>query len=563
MMDLRGYEQAKFDLAEILSSVETIVATDDDPMLQNRFRDLFVHLAEDRFNLVVAGRFNRGKSSLMNAILGVDRLPTGIVPLTSVITTVSYGSTEKVTLTYAESRLGSEIKLKDLPHYITQQGNPANSQGIASANIELPVEILRRGFYFVDTPGLGSVIPENTRTTYGYLPQIDALLLVTSFESPLSEEELSFLSNAAVSNVPIFVAVNKHDLVTETDRNEALTFVRTHLQSLLGEAEPKIFSVSARDGLAAKCTRDPQLLETSGLPSLEAALTTFLIEQKRTVFLAGMCGRIEALVNDMPASDQMVALRRRVQTLAERYGSPRRPSILQPAPGTIAPSFSRSQLQSCEICAGVDTATWDFLAKYQYELSTNHDTQAEFARQSGFCCFHTWEYQQLASPAGTCAGFPPLLERFAASLKEISAQSGPSSAFEDILATHGTCAVCKLRDRTEAHAISELADRLGQNVAVTLEKLSALCLPHLAALSKVVGEPRIVRALADYYASTLERVAEDMRRYTLKHAAARRYLETKEEQAAAQRALLLVAGRCNVNFAVGALPFDDASAQNG
>lgn len=51
----------------------------------------------------------------MNAILGLDRLPTGIVPLTTVITTVSYGTTEKVALKYQERRLDTEIPLSELP----------------------------------------------------------------------------------------------------------------------------------------------------------------------------------------------------------------------------------------------------------------------------------------------------------------------------------------------------------------------------------------------------------------------------------------------------------------
>lgn len=88
-MDLRGYEHAKFKLSEILQSADTLARDSNDRGLKDRLSDLRVRLAEDRFTLVVAGRFSRGKSSLMNAILGTDRLPTGIVPLTSVITTVS------------------------------------------------------------------------------------------------------------------------------------------------------------------------------------------------------------------------------------------------------------------------------------------------------------------------------------------------------------------------------------------------------------------------------------------------------------------------------------------
>ncbi|KAJ0344167.1 hypothetical protein COL154_014029, partial [Colletotrichum chrysophilum] len=88
-MDLPAYDNAKFAIADILRMADAIVRSGDGGG-DDLFRDLFEALSEDRFNLVLIGRFNRGKSSLMNAILGVDRLPTGIVPLTSVITTVSY-----------------------------------------------------------------------------------------------------------------------------------------------------------------------------------------------------------------------------------------------------------------------------------------------------------------------------------------------------------------------------------------------------------------------------------------------------------------------------------------
>lgn len=553
-MDLRGYERAKFELAELLQSAATLVANDKDSAVQDRFRDLFVRLAEDRFNLVVAGRFNRGKSSLMNAILGMDRLPTGIVPLTSVITTVSYGTKEKVTLKYQQRRLDTEIALEALPEYITQHGNPGNNRGIATANIQLSAEILRRGFYFVDTPGLGSVIVENTLTTQAYLPEADALLLVTSFESPLSEEELQFFKAASHSGLPIFVAINKHDLVTRAERDEAVAFVRAHLQELFGESPPDVFSVSARDGLAAKCSRNEPLLQASGIPDLEARLTTFLLEQKRAEFLVRMCSRVEDLVRDLSQSNEMAALRQRAQALTEKFGRPERGTSAQLILGSVAPPFSRNQLRSCEICAEVDTVVWDFLARYQYELVTNRDTQAEFARRSGFCCFHTWEYQALTSPYGTCKGYPPLLERLADALRAATAHGDLQSNIEDLLPTHDKCVLCALRDKAETQALTALVDRLRQNEAKTLAELSALCLPHMAALAKAVDQPSIVRALADHHASTFERIAEDMRRFTLKHSAARRHLESKEEESAAQRALLLVAGHRNVNFAAGTAP---------
>ncbi len=184
-MNLKEYEQAKFAITDIIRSAQAIDTKDD--ALHAECRDLLTRLAEDRFNLLVVGRFSGGKSTLMNALLGGDHLPTGIVPLTSVLTTVRYGSRKHVLLNFNDSGLRREVPLSQLSEYVTQQSNPGNTKHIAYAEIELPVEILRRGFFFVDSPGLGSAISENTQTTEQFLPEADAFILVTSYESPLSE----------------------------------------------------------------------------------------------------------------------------------------------------------------------------------------------------------------------------------------------------------------------------------------------------------------------------------------------------------------------------------------
>ena len=163
-MDLREYENAKFELAGMLRTLSEAAKETGEPVAA-QIQDLFVRLAEDRFNLAVVGRFGRGKSSLMNALIGIERLPTGILPLTAVITAVVYGSTEKVIIHYEGRRLSTEIALEELPQLITQRANPGNVRGVKTAEVQLPAELLRRGFHFVDTPGLGSAIAENTRTT--------------------------------------------------------------------------------------------------------------------------------------------------------------------------------------------------------------------------------------------------------------------------------------------------------------------------------------------------------------------------------------------------------------
>ena len=64
-MNLKEYEQEKFGIADIIRSAQAVDTKDDS--LQSECRDLLTRLAEDRFNILVVGRFSRGKSTLMNA----------------------------------------------------------------------------------------------------------------------------------------------------------------------------------------------------------------------------------------------------------------------------------------------------------------------------------------------------------------------------------------------------------------------------------------------------------------------------------------------------------------
>lgn len=552
-MNLREYEQAKFALAELLRSAATLTQAEKHEEREEQFQDLFVRLAEDRFNLVLIGRFNRGKSSLMNALLGTDRLPTGIVPLTSVVTTVTYGSHEKVTLKYRQKHLDIEIAMEDLSRYITQQGNPGNTLGIAVASIELPAEILRRGFYLVDTPGLGSVIAENATTTEAFLPQADAVILVTSYESPLSDEEFRLFQAAISPGVQAFVVINKQDLVSKDERREVGDFVRDRLQGLFDGSTPQIISVSARDGLAAKLLHDPSLLAESGIQDLETKLASFLLERKRGDFLVRMCERVHSLLQSFLPLTGIADLLNQLDELAGKkfsYRGTRPIHRNSPLGGGEAP-FNLRRLRSCEICAEVDDALWEFLRRYQYELVAAPRERVQFAKHFGFCPFHTWEYQSIASPYGTCVGFPPLLDRLAKRLRSV-AISPPSNLEGDAAAAlpaHDDCVLCAVRDKAEAQAIARLTDRLQRAPAETLGDLSAVCLPHFAMLSDAIESPTVLQSLGAHHAALLERLSEDMRSYALKRNAVRRYLATKEEETVAKRAILLLAGYRNVNFA--------------
>ena len=412
-MDLREYEQHKFAIAEVLR--QTSLASSDPSKWRERTSGLFARLADDRFNLVVVGRFSRGKTSLMNALLGTDRLPTGIVPLTSVITTVAYGSTESAILRFERGFMDQEISLDALPQYLTQRGNPGNVKGIKEAEVQLPAEFLRRGFHFVDTPGLGSAVEENTRTTESFLPEADAFLLVTSYESPLSDEEMRFFRTAASSPRRTFVVLNKQDTVREQERADAPGYVRQELGTMFGQKAPKVFSISARDGLEARQSHDSRRLAASGIPALEQELVSFLLTQKQSEFLLRMCDRVVELACALPPSDGAASLVQEIAALSSRIAGETPAALrsgLEEEAAARAPSFV--QLRPCEVCASISSALWEFERRFQYEIVVSREARRDLAERGGLCSFHTWQYESIASPQGICEGYSAVLEDWAA-----------------------------------------------------------------------------------------------------------------------------------------------------
>lgn len=556
-MDLKTYEQVKFELAELIRSGE-LVATgpftvqEKDPNKRwnaaQPFRDLLTRLADDRFTVVVAGRFNRGKSSLMNAVLGMDRLPTGVVPLTSVITYVRYGTSERVLLDYYGSGLRGEAKLEELPELVTEKGNPGNVKRIRAAEIQLPSEILRRGFFFVDTPGLGSAIFENSQTTERFIPEIDVLILVTSYESPLTEDEIRFLRQASAFVRAVFVVVNKQDTVSPETRQEVLDYVAKTAQGVLDGGLSRPFSVSARDGLAAKQANNMEGLRASGILDFEEELVHFLTAERSRLFLSAMFDRASAVLASLPETDAE-RLEAGLKGLRHQVDEPAADRANVATVGSVENVRARIDSRGvtpCEICRGVMHGVLEFFRQYQYDLSTRPETQEEHAQRGGFCPLHTWHYEQIASPRGVCTAYPRLLNRVAQILRSM-AENGSGEPASNHGIMNYSCPACRVRWDTEDKMVHAIAGKLEKGSDSRPLAVSALCLPHLELLLRHIHDVSVRQRLFLREAAVMERTAEDMQRYAIKHDALRRHLVSQEENDAPLLGLQLLTGHRSVN----------------
>jgi len=250
--------------------------------LREKLLSLERKLASNQLHLAVLGQMKRGKSSFINALLGAEVLPTGVLPVTAAITEIKYGPTPCATILRTTGQR-EEVGISTLADYITEAGNPGNKRQVASVEITYPSPFLETGMVLIDTPGIGSTHAHNTRTTEAYLERVDAGIVVFSADPPITEVESQFLREIKEDIPKLFFILNKTDLVSPDEASHILRFLEEELVRLqMGSAE--IFPLSARQALQQK--RQAHCKSgASEIESFERRLRSFLAEEKGQVLV--------------------------------------------------------------------------------------------------------------------------------------------------------------------------------------------------------------------------------------------------------------------------------------
>lgn len=275
------------------------------PSTLGNLQDLSARLAGRQLQLAVLGQFKRGKSTLLNALMGTDVLPMGVLPLTAIPTFLSYAEAPSLTVAFEDGREEAiagvntpETASARLREFVTEDGNPGNVKGVARVRLTLPCGLIQDGVTLIDTPGVGSTLEHNTKTAEATLPACDAALFVLSPDPPITEVEADYLVRIAQAAQRVILVLNKIDLVDPVDGEAVLGFIRRALPKEIAEATP-IFPVSAQAALNGKLQGDADAVAKSGLPDLEAFLRELLAREKDAVLNTAIGQKAFGQVQDL------------------------------------------------------------------------------------------------------------------------------------------------------------------------------------------------------------------------------------------------------------------------
>lgn len=270
-------------------------------------KNLEERLKNHIFSVGIMGEFRRGKSTVINALLGQEIVPADIVPCSATLNYVKWNVNKGAEIYFKDGTVQS-VDVEDLAKYVTKITKESEkvSATVEKAVVYYPCQFCQNGVQIIDTPGLNddermSDISEKV------IPTLDAIIMVIVPDSPFSQSEAEFVRNKVMASDlgRIIFIVNKIDTIDEDDRDRLLTSIRDKIQTSVLDKMAKVYGedsdeykntvdklgsikllpVSARKALKGKIKNNPAMLEDSGYADFESTLSHLLTEERGTLEL--------------------------------------------------------------------------------------------------------------------------------------------------------------------------------------------------------------------------------------------------------------------------------------
>ena len=309
-----SFRETVNDLTEALGQLEEYARSLSLDNTADSISDLIDKTAGEHFAVAIVGEFKRGKSTLINALLGQEVLPADVLPATATLNRVTYSKEPYVVVEYKNGQQ-EKVDIDRLSEYVTKLSfeSEKKAETVKEATVYYDTEFCKNNVDIIDTPGLNDD-EQMTNVTMSILPRTDAAVFVISANSPFSQFEKEFLENKMLTSDlgRIIFAVNcfgtfakeDEERIVETVEKRISSYVMDKAKKVMGEnskefavytrkiGKPKVIGVYAKKALLAKQANDSEMLEESNFPTFENVLETMLTKERGSISLQILANKI-------------------------------------------------------------------------------------------------------------------------------------------------------------------------------------------------------------------------------------------------------------------------------
>jgi hypothetical protein len=245
--------------------------------LAERLGNVQRRLGTPGIHIVVIGEFKKGKSSLVNALVGAPACPVDDDVATALPTYVRHGEQIAAQLVLdTEPPRRHPVPLDQVRRYVVDAAAPDVEPGpggqlpkVAGVEILLPRTMLAGGLVVVDTPGLGGLGSGHAAASLAATSMADAVLFVTDASQELTQTEVETIRRARELCGSVAVVITKIDFHPMWRRIRDIN--EGHLKALGGEIP--LMTVSSTLRARAVRTNDSALNAESGFRELVRFVT--------------------------------------------------------------------------------------------------------------------------------------------------------------------------------------------------------------------------------------------------------------------------------------------------
>ena len=254
-------------------------------------------------SIAIVGEFNAGKSTLINALIGEEIVPMGVLPTTAHTGIIQYGPRQAARVIWRGEEEAVEVSFEQAKRLMKDNASEIDHLEYWYPHPEL------RAVHFWDTPGFNALEDRHEEVATRALEQAEAILWVLDANQVLSQSEFERIQDIPGGSERLLVVINKIDrLGPPEERAEAIQELMAYVQEHAGEYIAGCYPVTALEAyrhitsapLAAQEDAD-SAPDTTGFTQFRAHLNESIIARAGRIKTLEGRRHLARLVHEMAA----------------------------------------------------------------------------------------------------------------------------------------------------------------------------------------------------------------------------------------------------------------------